>query len=133
MYEVFDYDVFILFAVLKHPHVIALLLTHYRKVTALVLGQYTSRGRNSIAVSHRLHYCKQFSKAAFCVQIHNKLNNKYRKDSGTGLTINCGDHKVQQKDTHWTGTLRVQGGGADKEERNGNCIWLGKVGKRHKD
>jgi hypothetical protein len=43
------------------------------------------------------------------------VNKKYRKDNGTGLIINYVDHEVQQKDTHWTGTLRVQGGGADKE------------------
>jgi hypothetical protein len=78
MYEVSDYNVFVFLAILEHAHVIALLLTHYRKVTALVLGQYASRGGNSITISHRLHYCKQFSKAAFCTQIHNKLNNKYR-------------------------------------------------------
>jgi hypothetical protein len=57
------------------------------------------------------------------------LNNKYRKDNGTGLSINCGDHKVQQKDTHWTGT-RWRG---RQRRRNGNCKWLETVGKRHKD
>jgi len=42
----FDYDVFVFLAVLEHAHVIVLLLTHYRNVTALVLGQYASRGGN---------------------------------------------------------------------------------------
>lgn len=116
MYEVSDDDVFVFLPILEHAHVITLLLTHYRKVTALVLGQYASRRGNSITIGHRLHYCKQFSKAAFCVQIHNKFNNKYRTDNGTGLTINYVDHKVQLKDTHWTGTIRVQAEGPDKEQ-----------------
>jgi len=32
-----------------------------------------------------------------------------------GLAIHYVNHKVQQKDMHWTGTLKVQGPGVDKE------------------
>jgi hypothetical protein len=56
MYEVSDYDVFIFLAILEHAHVITLFLTHYREVTALVLGQYGSRGGNCVTISHRFHY-----------------------------------------------------------------------------
>ena len=62
----FDCDVLVFLGILKHAHVIADLLKHYRKVTAMVLGQYASRvGQHH----HRsqLHYCKQLSKEAFCV------------------------------------------------------------------
>jgi hypothetical protein len=79
MCEAFDYDAFVFLEILQHTHVIPVPLLDYRSVNALVLGPYASRGRNSITIGQRLHYCKQFSKAAFCVQIHNNLNNKYRK------------------------------------------------------
>jgi len=36
------------------------------------------------------------------------------------LAIHYENHKVQLKDTHWTGTLKVQGRGVDKENLEKN-------------
>jgi len=43
------------------------------------------------------------------------LKNKLLKENGVGLAIHSVNQWVQQKDTHWTGTLKVQGKGVDKE------------------
>jgi len=48
------------------------------------------------------------------------LNNKQRKENGIGLAIHYENHKVQLKDTHWTGTLKVQGRGVDIENLEKN-------------
>jgi uncharacterized protein YeaC (DUF1315 family) len=45
------------------------------------------------------------------------LNNKQRKENGIRLAIHYINHKVQQKDMHWTRTLKVQGREVDKENR----------------
>jgi hypothetical protein len=36
------------------------------------------------------------------------------------MAIHYINHKVQQKDVHWTGTLKVQGRGVDKENGEKN-------------
>ena len=43
------------------------------------------------------------------------LKNKQRKENCVGLAIHCVNHKVQQKDMHWTGILKGQGRGVAKE------------------
>jgi hypothetical protein len=37
------------------------------------------------------------------------------KEKGIRLAIHYIKHKVQHKDTHWTGTLKVKGREVDKE------------------
>jgi len=52
------------------------------------------------------------------------------KENSIGLAIHYVNHRVQQKDMHWTVTLKVQGWGVDKENLERTSEWeLQKAGE----
>ena len=74
-----------------------------------------------------------------CHVIHKgKLTNSSQVTTGDRVAIHYKNHKVQQKDTNSTGTLRVQEREVHqeqpgKEQKNGNCSRLEKDGRGQKD
>jgi hypothetical protein len=65
---------------------------------------------------------KTFQMRSYGREQKHLLNDKLRKENGVGLAIHYGNHKAHQIDTHWTGTLRVQGRGVDREQPGKSTI-----------